>query len=728
MNTPSRKIIKKAFGCLGRFVTLVALVVAALLPRQALAVALNDIGFSALPGGKVQVRLDFDGPPPQPKGYTIEKPARIALDFPGVNSLLKQKKHALSFGNAQSVVVLESAGRTRVIVNLVELTDYKTKLNGNQLLLEVGNDGTRDYIKPSQSSVAQAVYKGPSSASITNVDFQRGELGEGKIVLQLSNPKVNADVVQEGRTIRVSLPGTALPEQFRRRLDVKDFATPVQIVDVDASGATTRIVVQAAGEYDYMAYQVDDTFVVSVKPLTKQEVEEKKKEFAYNGEKLSLNFQDIDVRAVLQLIADFTNLNLVASDTVTGKITLRLQNVPWDQALDLVLKTKGLDKRQNGNVLMVAPAAEIAERERQEIETRKQLEELAPLQTEYIRIQYANARELFKLFEEEDSEEGDKKKGAGSTGSILSPRGRVIVDERTNSLLVTETADRLEEFRRLVALIDIPVRQVLIEARIVIASSDFSKRLGVRWGGGMVGEGKSHIGGITGGIGGLVGREGEDDSGSLFFPDDEGRQVFLFPEQFGVDMGVSDQAAGKISIGVLNSSGLLALELSALEADGAGEVVSQPKVVTGDKQKALIRSGQEVPYLESSSSGRTTVKFKEAVLKLEVTPNITPDGRVIMDLNINQDSINSFISGEAGSQVPVLDVNSVSTRVLVANGETVVLGGVFRTEELQSESKVPFLGDLPYIGKLFKTTSNRNAKNELLIFITPRVLADTLVD
>ncbi len=695
--------------------------------RSAAAVGLTDIGFSSLPGGKVQVALSFDGAPPQPKGYTIEKPARIALDLAGVQSKLKQKKHALSYGNAQSVVVLEAGGRTRVIVNLTELTEYKTRVEGNKLLVDVGGDGAKSYLQETQSALSQSVSSGGGAAAVRNVDFQRGEKGEGKILIQLSNPNVNADVVQEGNSIRATLPGLRLPEQFRRRLDVKDFATPVQLVDVDQKNAGTSVVVHVGGQYDYMAYQVDDTFVVSVKPLTKEEVAEKKKDFAYSGEKLSLNFQDIDVRAVLQLIADFTDLNLVASDTVSGKITLRLQNVPWDQALDLVLKTKGLDKRQNGNVLMVAPAAEIAERERQEVEAKKQLEELAPLQTEFIRVQYANARELFKLFDTEDTEGQGKNKGAGATGSILSPRGRVIVDERTNSLLVTETPDRLEEFRRLVKLIDIPVQQVLVEARIVVAGTDFTKRLGVRWGGAGIGDWNSRNVFLTGGHGALIGPE-KDDKGIM----EEGGEVW-YPDAFGVDMGVGDDPdagnASSIAIGIAKSNWSLTAELSALEADGRGEVISQPKVVTGDKQKAVIRSGQEVPYLESSSSGRTTVTFKEAVLKLEVTPNITPDGRVIMDLAIDQDSVtDEVVVGELGSRVPILDVNAVQTRVQVANGETVVLGGVFRNRELESVQKVPLLGDIPYLGRLFKRTSKDSEKNELLIFITPKILADTLVN
>lgn len=679
---------------------------------QGMAADLLDLRFSSLPGGSFEAQLQFDSPPPEPQGYTIEKPARISLDFPGVASRLKEKKHTLGYENASSAVVLESGGRTRMILNLVQLAPYTTRVEGNTLYLRVGDAGARDYLKPVRrddaiSAALQVAAPTADSSGISNIDFRRGDVGEGRLVITLSDPKVDVNAFVEGQRIKIEFKGTALPESLRRRFDVTDFATPVKLVDAQSTSSGTIISLQAVGEYDYLAYQTDNEYVVSVKPLTKEESEERKKDFAYTGERLSLNFQDIEVRAVLQIIADFTGLNLVASDTVGGRITLRLQNVPWDQALDLVLKTKGLDKRQIGNVLLVAPAAEIAERERTELETRKQVQELAPLQTEYLRIRYAKAKDLFTLFDPSANKEG------GSTSSILSSRGRVIVDERTNSLLVTETAQKLEEFRRIVKLLDVPIRQVLIEARIVIANSDFDEQLGIRWGGyysSDVNSGKRL-----------------DGTGSLDPLFDDSPDIIEFPEALGVDLGVANPA-GSVAIGYAGTDLFLSMELSALESQGRGEIVSQPKVITGDKQQATIKSGTEVPYQESSANGETTISFKEAVLKLEVTPNITPDDRIIMDLEINQDSVGDLVPSGNGGFVPTIETNAVKTQVLVGNGETVVLGGVFRTEDVISTTKVPFLGDVPYVGRLFKSTSTRQVKSEILIFITPRILADTLID
>jgi type IV pilus assembly protein PilQ len=688
-------------------------------------VNLKDVEFSSQPGGRFEVRLDFDGAPPEPKGYNIEKPARIALDFKDVSNQLEQKKFPLSYGNASSAIILESGGRTRMILNLVELVPYQTRVDGNSLYVEVGSSGPRNYLKPARSDAALANVKTTDDSvvkakknEIVALDFKRGDEGEGRLVIDLSDTKADINVFVEGDKIKAEFDGVRLPERLQRRYDVSDFATPVQQVEAKSTQNGSLLSLKAVGDYDYLAYQADDQYVVSIKPLTSEEIQDRKTEFAYVGEKLSLNFQDIEVRAVLQLIADFTSLNLVASDTVSGRITLRLQNVPWDQALDLVLKTKGLDKRQDGNVLLVAPAAEIAERERQEIENNKQIEELAPLQTEYIRIRYADATEMFKLFESEDSGEGEV-----STASLLSPRGSVIVDERTNSLLVTETVQKLQEFRRVVKLLDVPVRQVLIEARIVIANSSYDEALGVRWGGSSTYGPNSDafiIGGngvttedVTGGLGGDVA------TGGTVLP--------AFGDSLAVDLGVANPS-GAFTVGYVGADIQLQLELSAMETQGNGEVVSQPKVITGDKQEAVIKSGTEIPYQESSANGETTVEFKEAVLKLEVTPSITPDDRIIMDLEINQDSVGDLVPSGNGGLIPTIDTTQLTTQVLVGNGETVVLGGVFRTEEIEAESKVPVLGDIPYLGRLFKTTSIKQEKSETLIFITPRILADTLID
>ena len=694
------------------------------------AVNLTDVQFSSQPGGRFEVKLDFDGRPPEPKGYNIEKPARIALDLVDVSSQLSQKKFPLSYGNASSAVILEAGGRTRMILNLVELAPYTTRIEGNSLIVEVGDSGVRDYLKPTKENpILSSATKSSSAKSneITNVDFKRGDEGEGRLVINMDNPRAGINVFVEGGFIKVDFDDIDLPERLQRRYDVSDFATPVQLIEAQPTSSGALFSLKATGDYDYLAYQTDNEYVVSVKPLTAEEIELKKKEFAYVGDKLSLNFQDIEVRAVLQLIADFTSLNLVASDTVSGRITLRLQNVPWDQALDLVLKTKGLDKRQIGNVLMVAPAAEIAERERQEIENNKQIEELAPLQTEYIRIRYANARDMFKLFDNSGGEGGES--GEVSTASLLSPRGSVIVDERTNSLLVTETAQKLQEFRRVVRLLDVPVRQVLVEARIVIANSSFDEEIGVKWGfagiNAVNGDDLLFFGGNTNSVetsrNSVAQAQLDIANGTAL------SEPVLAPDALNVDLGVASPT-GSLAVGFVNEDVILQMELSALESQGRGEIVSQPKVITGDKQEAVIKSGSEVPFQESAANGETTISFKEAVLKLQVTPSITPDDRIIMTLEITQDSIGDLVPSGNGGTVPTIDTTELTTQVLVGNGETVVLGGVFRTTDVQQESKVPVLGDIPYLGKLFSRSSIDQEKTETLIFITPRILADTLID
>ncbi|MCK5881275.1 MAG: secretin and TonB N-terminal domain-containing protein, partial [Sinobacterium sp.] len=444
-------------------------ITACLVPSAVWAVSITDVEFNSLPGGQVEMTFEFDGQVPDPKIYTIESPARIALDLEGVSSSLKQKKHTLDLGNAKSVMVLESGGRTRVIVNLLELTKYETAVEGNKLVVRVGNDGVQDYLKESHSELADTLDANTISA-VNSIDFRRGDKGEGRLLINLSNPNIDVDSRVEGESIFLSFSETAMPEKLQLRYDVSDFATPVQWVKATEKNGVAELEIRPQGEYDFLAYQAENSYVLTVKPLSKEDIEAKRKEFAYVGDRLSLNFQNIEVRAVLQLIADFTDLNLVASDSVNGRITLRLQNVPWDQALDIILKTKGLDKRQDGNVLLVAPAVEIAAREKQEIESNRQIEELAPLQTEFIRVRYAKATSIFDLLQGGGGGGSDDDGGgAQSSGKVLSSRASVIVDERTNSLLITETAAKQEEIRRLINLIDVPIRQVSIEARIVIA-------------------------------------------------------------------------------------------------------------------------------------------------------------------------------------------------------------------------------------------------------------------
>ncbi len=697
------------------------------LPASLWAANLEDISFSELPGERFEVRMSFSEPPAAPAGYTIEQPARIVLDFPNVENLLSEKKYPLSFGNAKSAVILSGGGRTRLILNLGELTQYQARADGNTYVVEVGTTQVADYVQGTRS-LAPSISPGAvrqDAMSIANIDFRRGEDGEGKVIVTLTDPNVNVDVEDGADGIEISFINTVLPQELRRRLDVTDFATPVTFVSSDYDGSKTTIRVTPTGEYDYLAYQADDQYVISVKPLTQAELEEKQSRFAFVGEKLSLNFQDIEVRSVLQLIADFTELNLVASDTVSGRITLRLDNVPWDQALDLVLKTKGLDKRQIGNVLMVAPAVEIAERERQELETKKQLEELAPLRTEYIRIRYANATELFRLFTEQQGNFGGGVGGdpGTSTGSILSERGQAIVDERTNSIILTDTEEKIAEFRNLVEQIDIPIRQVMIEARIVIANTDFRKELGVRLAADAFSVQNGNLLEFTGRL------EGLSDLGPVgLFIDRDGDGISDGERNLEnstiIDLGV-DNPAGAFTWHLSTDDTLIGMELSALEDTGNAEIVSQPKVITGDKQQASIESGTEIPFQEASASGATTTAFKEAVLKLDVTPQITPDDRIIMDLKINQDAVGDI---DLASGIPTIDVTEIQTQVLVGNGQTVVLGGIYQTNTVEGETKVPFLGDIPYLGRLFRQDVNSENKRELLIFITPKILVGSVAN
>lgn len=677
------------------------------LALPAWAANIDSVDFSSLPGDKTEIRLHFDGTPPEPTGYTIEQPARIVLDMPGVASSLEEKHHNLGIGNARRVSIISTKDRTRAIVNLTELVAYETDIEGNTLYLTVGG-GTAQGV-PSQQSLASqndttVADVQVSDSRITGVDFRRSEDGDGRIEIKLSNPKAPVNVSKEGGRVKVQIRNTDLPAELQRRLDVTDFATPVQVVDALQEGDNTTFSITVAGDYDYLAYQADNVLTVNVNTLTEEEIEKRQDVFKYSGEKLSLNFQDIEVRSVLQLIADFTDLNLVASDTVSGRITLRLKNVPWDQALELILKTKGLDQRQVGNVLLVAPAAEIAAREKLELENQKQISELAPLHTEFIQVRYASATQLFELFNN----------AAGSEQSVLSERGSVIVDERTNAIILTDTADRLQEFRKVINQLDIPVRQVLIEARIVTASDDFSEDLGIRWGFADLKQESSTRFRRAGGS--LTTLEDLQDIIA-----NGGQGDITSPDQMVVDLGVIKEGATTFGVGLTGADYLLDLELSALAADGHAEVVARPKVITADKNPALIESGTEIPYQEASSSGATSTSFKDATLALEVTPQITPDDRIIMELNVKQDTVGAIFNG-----VPSIDTNQIETQVLVDNGQTIVLGGIFTTDKQYSTTKTPFLGDLPYAGRLFRRTEEKDNKTELLIFITPRIIQESL--
>ena len=531
----------------------------------------------------------------------------------------------------------------------------------------------------------------PQGRAIQGVDFQRGSHGEGNVQIELSDPGISADIQRRDGKVVLSFGSVQLPERQRVRLDVKDFATPVQFVNATATAGQAKISIEVEGDFDFSTYQTDRVLTVSVRPLTGNG-SQKRAAAAYSGKKLSLNFQNIEVRSVLQLIADFTGLNLVASDTVQGGITLRLQNVPWDQALDLVLKTKGLDQRKIGNVLLVAPADEIAARERQELESQKQLEDLAPLRRELLQVNYAKAVDIAKLFQsvtnvEEKAEE----------------RGSITVDERTNNIIAYQTQERLDELRRIVAQLDVPVRQVMIEARIVEANVDYDKSLGVRWGGSVQNQGNWNASGVQNGSTGssTIGTPGSTSSNAPF-----------------VDLGALGNTSG-IGIAYITDNVLLDLELTAMEKTGNGEIVSQPKVVTSDKETAKILKGTEIPYQEASSSGATSVSFKEASLSLEVTPQITPDNRIIMEVKVTKDEPDYL---NRVQDVPPIRKNEVNAKVLVNDGVTIVIGGVFSNTQSKVVDKVPFLGDVPYLGRLFRRDVVSEKKSELLVFLTPRIM------
>ncbi|MBV7512132.1 type IV pilus assembly protein PilQ [Pseudomonas sp. 478] len=673
----------------------------ALLSPMVLAANLKALDVAALPGGRVELKLSFDEPPPSPHGYTTESPARIALDLPGVVSQLKSKSRELGGGNARSATVVQAKDRTRLIINLTQLTPYNARVEGNTLFVVVGQGANKTASSPAPktprtatATPAPAKAYAPVGKAIRGVDFQRGTQGEGNVVIDLSDPSIAPDIQERDGKIILGFPKTQLPEPLRVRLDVKDFATPVQFVNASATGDRATISIEPSGAFDYSTYQTDNKLTVSIRPMTVDDLQKRNTErFAYTGEKLSLNFQDIDVRSVLQLIADFTNLNLVASDTVQGGITLRLQNVPWDQALDLVLKTKGLDKRKIGNVLLVAPADEISARERQELESQKQIADLAPLRRELLQVNYAKAADIAKLFQSVTSAEAK-----------ADERGSITVDERTNNIIAYQTQDRLDELRRIVAQLDIPVRQVMIEARIVEANVDYDKSLGVRWGGSMQNKGNWNTSGVSNNganASSTIGTPGSTSTNSPF-----------------VDLGAAGNTSG-LGIAFITDNVLLDLELTAMEKTGNGEIVSQPKVVTSDKETAKILKGTEIPYQEASSSGATSVSFKEASLSLEVTPQITPDNRIIMEVKVTKDEPDYLNKVQ---DVPPIKKNEVNAKVLVNDGETIVIGGVFSNTQSKVVDKVPFLGDVPYLGRLFRRDVVSEKKSELLVFLTPRIM------
>jgi type IV pilus assembly protein PilQ len=674
---------------------------------------LESVQTNSLPGNKVEVTLRLSDTAPQPLTFTVDNPARIALDLPGTSVAMSSRRVDAKQGVLDTVNVAEANGRTRVVLNVDSLVAYETRVQGNTIVVTLGASGSASGATTTAAAAQTSRPAAPVSGTrnINNVDFRRGADGSGRVIVELTDAKVPADLRQEGGRVVVNFARTTVPDTLLQRLDVVDFATPVNSVDVMRVGDTARLVVTANGDYEQLAYQSENIYTIEFKPVVKlpPELQDKRE---YTGERLTLNFQDIETRAVLQLLADTSGQNMVISDSVGGNVTLRLQSVPWDQALDIVMRTKGLDMRQDGNVMFIAPAAEIAAREKEILSARKEVQELSPLRTEYLQVNYAKAADLAALVK------------SGSNASLLSERGSVAIDERTNTLLLQDTSERLADIRRLVSTLDIPVRQVMIEARIVIVSDDFSRELGVRFGAtAALNHGGSDGRGVIGGPGYVT----EDDGiGISNQPGIDFPIGFALPDQlerYLVNLPVANPA-GRLALTLLDSDYIVDLELSAAQAEGRGEIISSPRLITANQREASIEQGVEIPYQESSSSGATTTSFKKAVLSLKVTPQITPDNRVILDLTVSKDSVGQLVASATGGFVPSIDTREIVTQVLVNDGQTVVLGGILETERREGEQKVPLLGDVPVLGRLFKSTTKTDNKDELLIFVTPRILRE----
>lgn len=675
-------------------------------------VSVTNIVPMQIPGQGTEIRVMFNGLPPQPQAYQLDQPSRLVLDFDKAQQNLKQSSIPVATNEATSVDVTSDAQRARLTVNLANAGAFTTRVEGNTFILKINSAQLATLSQP----VVQRQQQG-----ISNIGFQRGSNGEGQVVVDLLGGNTPVDVQQQGSKIVIRTLGNKVPAHLTRRLNVNDFATPVASVDAHNDGGNGIITIQSTGSYEYMAYQSDNKLTVSLKRPEDKNPLRPKAANHYTGKKISLDFQDIEVRRVLQLLADFTEINMVAADTVQGNITLRLKDVPWDQALDIVLKTKNLDKRRNGNVIWIAPVTELIKAEEEEAKALRQSVKLSPLQTEYLTLSYAKAADIEKLITQSKTAGNSGSSNSGNSdedrGNLLSPRGTISADTRTNTLIINDTALNIDQIRKMVDLLDVSVKQVMVEARIVKASTDFTKEMGVKWG--LLSQGinqNDHL---------LVG--GSDTTlWDLKTPDDDGKYTIQRPSNLNVDLGVTTAGASRIAFGLISLSDfMLDLELSALQADGYGEVISTPKVLTADKQQAKVASGQEIPYQTTTGTGSnatSSTEFKEALLSLDVTPSITPDGKVQMKLNIKSDSP----AGYAQNGEIILNKNEINTDVLVNNGETVVLGGIFNQETQSKQTKVPFLGDIPYVGRLFRKDLKSDAKNELLIFVTPRIVNDSV--
>lgn len=675
---------------------------------------IEEISYTTLPGNRLQINIRLSELAEKPLSFNIDNPARIAFDFMNTRSNLPKRNQSIGIGVAQSLTAVTVKDKTRVILNLTETVPYNVSVNRDTVSVVLESEGG-SASTARRGSLAQMTENRDLSQgrAISKIDFRRGDKGEGRVLLHLTEASIPVDIRREFGKLVINFTNTNLPKELHQRLDVLDFATPVKAIDSFKSDGNARVVIEpTAAEFEHLAYQTDRLFTIELIPVSKAELEEANKaKFGYTGERLSLNFQDIPVRAVLQLIADFTGLNVVVSDSVDGNLTLRLKNVPWDQALDIILKAKGLSKRESGNVMLVAPSEEIAAQEKLDLESMQQITELAPIRSAHFEINFAKVKDLAQLFDG----------GAEGSLSLLSPRGSVIMDERTNTLIIKDTENVISEIRRTLDKLDIPVRQVLIESRIVIATDDFKKELGVRFG--ATAAQISGNDGFSATSGSFPATNTIANSGISNIAAGGNASPLAMPagaDRLNVNLPVVG-ATGSIAFTVLSGGNLLDLELSALQGEEVGEIVSSPRVVTSDRHEAFIEQGVEVPYLSATSSGATQVEFKKAVLSIKVTPQITPDDRIIMDLSVNKDAV-----GQVFANIPSIDTRQVTTQVLVNNGDTIVLGGIYETETRNQLNKVPVLGDLPLIGSMFRHTSESIQKQELLIFVTPKILKDSL--
>jgi type IV pilus assembly protein PilQ len=682
--------------------------------RAADQLALQSIDVQPLPGQQVQVTMRLSGPAPQPLSFTIDNPARISFDLPNTTLAMPSKRIDVHASGLDTIVAAETKDRTRLVMNLDKLVPYDTRVVGNNVVVMLGGSSASTATVTSAASAPSAA---SGARELRAIDFRRSADGAGRVMVKLSDPHIHINLHQVGNQVVVDFSDAGVPANLVRRYDATDYGTPVSGFDVTRVGNGSRISISANGDFEQLAYQSDDQYVVEVSPKRRAANAPEEKP-VYSGERLTLNFQDIETRAVLQLLADASGQNIVVSDSVSGNVTLRLQNVPWDQALDIVLRTKGLDKRRQDNVIIVAPQAELAAREKAELAARKDVQELAPLRSEYLQVNYAKAKDMEALIKTQSN-------------SLLSPRGSVTVDDRTNTLLLQDTSDRLADIRRLVATLDIPVRQVQIEARIVIVSNDFKRDLGVifgftNWhknGNGLV----STTGTATGVdtmtntyITGQNAINNAINSGTTPVP----LPTYGIPaaaNRYNVNLPVSNPA-GTFALGILGNNFIVDLELSAAQAETQANIISSPRVVTANQKEATIEQGVEIPYQQSASSGATTIQFKKAVLSLKVTPQITPDNRIVMDLDVRDDSVGNVVVASGGVNVPSINTREIATQVLVNDGQTVVLGGILETTQREDDTKVPYLGDIPILGHLFKNTSHEDNKDELMIFITPKIV------